>query len=531
LGGQVAAYLVQSELERRIRALDETARLIAGTSADRRDSLVREVRVHMGERFPSAEILVADAREELHPEVSPPPGWSSAKGILVKDRLLYLWSHVSGGSAQVTLMFPLTRGWLSTLAPGLGSISILHFPFAGEARRVMRFHDAADEDPQATEAPAPANRFDLDLLWGNDVPLSVWEVPSKQETAILGVHSRLSALLNFLVPSRADNRVVLILIATVLALVQVASIYAGVTLTRTITSAVHDLYEGTEHVQAGDFAHRIPVRGDDQLAQLGSSFNRMTENVERLLEVSKEKERMEAELQVARRVQAQLFPRETPTLRSLAIEGVCVPARTVSGDYYDYQLLPDGRLLIALGDVAGKGVSASLLMASLQACVRMQVSQCATETVSGMMTRLNQQLHANTTPEKYATFFLGLYDDSTGELVYTNAGHLPPLLVRDGKVQPLDVNGMVVGAFPFAKYGESSVTLQAGDLLFCYSDGVTEAENEFGEMFGDARLAEVLGKPEACCGKAISFVTDAVRQFTGAPEFGDDLTLLMARRL
>jgi sigma-B regulation protein RsbU (phosphoserine phosphatase) len=148
------------------------------------------------------------------------------------------------------------------------------------------------------------------------------------------------------------------------------------------------------------------------------------------------------------------------------------------------------------------------------------------------MTGINEQLYLNTTPEKYATFFLAVYDDTTGLLRYTNAGHLPPFLIRGGEATPLDVNGMVVGAFPQADYTESQVSLLPGDLLVCYTDGATEPENEFGEMFGDQRLARVLIK-NAHLGvdQILDCVSEAVRDFTGSPELQDDMTLLVARRL
>jgi sigma-B regulation protein RsbU (phosphoserine phosphatase) len=396
----------------------------------------------------------------------------------------------------------------------------------------MRFHDAADE-AVATEPPGAANRFDLELLWGGDVPVFVWETPGRPETAILGIHSRLSALLKVLIPpdSMTDNRAVVIFWAAVLGLIQVASIYIGVTLTRTITGAVHDLSEGTARVMEGDFSHRIRVVGDDQLAGLSKSFNQMTGNVERLLQISKEKERLQAELEFARQVQTQLFPRSVPPLQHLELKGVCIPARVVSGDYYDYQRLADGRVLIALGDVAGKGASAALLMASLQACVRMQVSQGENLSAAAMMRQLNRLLHANTTPEKYATFFLALYNDSSGELEYVNAGHLPPVLIRGEKATALEVTGMVVGAFSSAAYGESHLVLQPCDLLVGYTDGVTEPENEFGEMFGEQRLIDVLLKSAQLeTGRIMEAVTEAVRQFTGSPDLQDDLTLVIARR-
>jgi sigma-B regulation protein RsbU (phosphoserine phosphatase) len=271
----------------------------------------------------------------------------------------------------------------------------------------------------------------------------------------------------------------------------------------------------------------------------------MTENMERLLLVAKEKERLESEIEIARDVQDQLFPREVPQLGTLRLTGVCQPARLVSGDYYDYETVGENQVAVAIADVAGKGISAALLMAGLQSSLRTQLQDYsegapvapdghrhAAVSTSRLVSNLNRQLYATTSAEKYATFCLGVYDEAASTFTYTNAGHLPPLLVRDGNVETLDVNGTVVGAFPFSEYGESRVLLQPGDLLVCYTDGVTEPENEYGEMFGEARLRDLLARnadrPEQ---ELIDMVLDAVRQWTATEELQDDMTLLLARRV
>jgi sigma-B regulation protein RsbU (phosphoserine phosphatase) len=148
-----------------------------------------------------------------------------------------------------------------------------------------------------------------------------------------------------------------------------------------------------------------------------------------------------------------------------------------------------------------------------------------------MVTELNQQLHATTAPEKFATFCIALYDDDSGVITYTNAGHLPPILIRNGDATRLDVNGTVVGAFPRSQYDESKIQLLSGDLLIWYTDGITEPENEYGEMFGEDRLIELVAKHAASDDrKIIDTVMQAVRQWTGVPELSDDMTMLLARK-
>jgi sigma-B regulation protein RsbU (phosphoserine phosphatase) len=269
----------------------------------------------------------------------------------------------------------------------------------------------------------------------------------------------------------------------------------------------------------------------------------MSEQLEKLVAVAKEKERLQSELAIASEVQNQLFPRSTPAMRTIELTGSCEPARSVSGDYYDYLLLPNGNLAIAVGDVAGKGISAALLMASIQSIMRTQLAQgipmaaaagtgrsVSGYSTAGMVAQLNRQLYANTSPEKYATFFFGIYDENSRMLTYTNAGHLPPLLVCGGKVSPLEVTGTVVGLFPSLTYQEQTVKICADDMLIAYTDGITEPENAYGEEYGADRLAEtVLRYRNAEPAEIVAKVMESVKHWSGAPELPDDMTVVIAK--
>ncbi|MBV8808178.1 MAG: SpoIIE family protein phosphatase, partial [Acidobacteriaceae bacterium] len=336
---------------------------------------------------------------------------------------------------------------------------------------------------------------------------------------------------------------VLVAIAILFLIVELIAFIIGLALARRMTHAVNQLSEGTRRVIHGDFRHRIPVRAHDQVGELAESFNRMTGNIERLMVIEKEKERLQTELEIAREVQAQLYPKEAPPIHGLKLTVRCDPARMVSGDYYDYVEIGSAKLAFAIGDVAGKGISAALLMATLQAALRAQLAHyqptrkgdCAPlpdVDVADVISQLNQQIFANTSPEKYATFFFALFDEGSRTLTYTNAGHLSPLLFRNGDVHPLDSNGMVVGAFPWSSYDESCLTMTPGDLLVCYTDGITEPENAYGEMFGEERLIDLIRKHcHEDDHQIIGVVLDAVRSWTGQPELQDDMTLLLAREV
>lgn len=514
VGEQISVHLVHSELDRRLKSLEEAARAIAAAGGNQRAEVGGRMQVFLEARFPGVRIA---------PD---PVASANGNGLSARGGRTYAWAK----SGDVLIEAPLTRGWLSSLIPGIGDVTLLD-----ETGNRFRVHESGGE-----EAPVPpaVNRFDAELLWGVYLPVADRDKPEEIGQALLSVHSRLSRVLNIVFTQQTVSPLmdVLRFLGITFLVVQVISIFLGVSLTRTITNAVAELYEGTQHIVSGDFAHRIPVKGKDQLAQLGISFNQMTAHLEELIKVAKEKERIDTELEIARGVQAKLFPKMMPRVDTLSVFGACHPARTVSGDYYDCQPLSGGRLAIALGDVAGKGISAALLMASLQASLRSQIRDVedwpgASAVPSRLVTKLNQQLYETTSQEKYATFFFGIYEDATSTLTYCNAGHLPPLLIRNGVAQPLEVTGTVVGLLPVARYEQCSVRLEPGDLLVAYTDGVSEPENEYGEMFGDHRLTELFTQSASLeSAKIAETVTEAVTKFTGSAELQDDLTILIARR-
>ena len=547
LTGQIALYLINSELDRRTAILRGTAASLAETPAERRSDLVMRTHDLTQRLFPATEILVRDGAETRYPESAtlavPPAGWKDASGIIVKDRQLHCWANVIAGGTQVTIMAPLNREFLSDLVPGIGQVSFRDFSEAAG-----QIESAAPDTMPAARIPPKNNFLDIQVNWGSLVPVMFWGSPgNKSNRGLLLVHTRMSAVLstvfgnNMALGDMANAQLfwgAFLFTVTLFLVVELVSLVIGVSISRTITSAVHELYVGTRRVKEGDFSHRIPVRGNDQLAELGSSFNTMTENLERLIVVAKEKERLESELEIAREVQSQLFPKNVPDLKTLQLTGVCTPARVVSGDYYDF-IRFDSNLAFAIGDVAGKGISAALLMAAIQSTMRMQltaglpgVSSNGHLSTAAMVSRLNKLLYANTSPEKYATFYFALYDEHTQTLTYTNAGHLPPILLRRGVPEYLQVTGTVVGAFPFTRYDEKQIQLASGDVLVAYTDGIVEPENEYGEMFGEQRLTDLLAKnADRESTEIIARVMEAVGQWTGATaELQDDMTILVARR-
>jgi serine phosphatase RsbU (regulator of sigma subunit) len=235
------------------------------------------------------------------------------------------------------------------------------------------------------------------------------------------------------------------------------------------------------------------------------------------------------ELEIATQVQARLFPQRLPALQTLEYAGACVQTRRVGGDYYDFLDLGQERLGLVIGDIAGKGMPAALLMANLQANLR---SQCAiaVEEPERLLQSVNRLFYENTADNAYATFFYSEFDDRTGRLRYANCGHLPALLLRlDGTVERLHAMSPVLGLFPDWTCCTDERLLAPGDLLAIYTDGVTEAFDDHDDEFGEARLLDALHTYRgASPGDIISAILEAVRQFS-PQEQRDDITLIVAR--
>jgi phosphoserine phosphatase RsbU/P len=554
LTSQVAVFLVSSELERRVDSLKLAAESIARTPAGNRADTMHHIDdLFYRERFPHLEIVVrSPAGIARYPETStlnpPALAWGGKSGIVVKDDRFYAWSHVPFENGDVTVVAPMGPEQLATLVPNLGTAELL--PTSGRNTLTLKVGEREVQVQRARgRLPPPAFGLDAEVSFPSLVPIAFYDQPNRTESTLLYVRSRLSAVYNVLFSRKSDffeGLIPILLIAVSIAffIVELVSLVVGITMTRTITDAVHHLYEGTQRVIHGDFSQRIEVNGRDQLAELSRSFNTMTERIQDLLAVAKEKERLQSEIEIAREVQGQLYPKKVPDTQTLKLTAVCKPARMVSGDYFDYECIRDAHVALAIGDVAGKGISAALLMATLQSSLRtelrntMELAKAVNNgttsqpiSTASLVGHLNEQLYAYTAPEKYATFYLGIYEEASGTLRYTNAGHLPPILIHNGEATRLNVDGTVVGAFPFSRYEESRVQMVSGDLLVCFTDGITEPENEYGEMFGEDRLSDLVvknvDKPDQ---QIIDAVIDAVLQWTGSPELQDDMTLLLARR-
>ena len=253
-------------------------------------------------------------------------------------------------------------------------------------------------------------------------------------------------------------------------------------------------------------------------------------NHERFLELRQLEQRRNRDLQQAAEIQRNILPAAPPTIPGLDLAGYNAPCLTVGGDYYDFIRYPDGRWVIMVADVAGKGMSAALLVSSLQARIQLLTEEPMSP--SSLMSRLDHSIAVKCPNNRFITMFCCIVDPETGETLYCNAGHNPAFLVKaSGEVEALSAMGTVLGILPERGYDEGQVTVQPGDLIAIYSDGVTEAVNGEDEEFGEDRLSQLIVKHrESSAEEIVRLVNDTLAEWTGDAPPDDDITLVIVRR-
>jgi serine phosphatase RsbU (regulator of sigma subunit) len=251
----------------------------------------------------------------------------------------------------------------------------------------------------------------------------------------------------------------------------------------------------------------------------------------RLMEVEHAERLMMHDLEQAADIQRNLFPQQPPELAGLELAGRSLPCRSVGGDYFDYVPLPDGRTLLVVADVSGKGLAAALLMSSLQARVH-ALAEVETD-VARLVSRLNHSIKANTPDNKFITGFFAAVQPETGEMEYCNAGHNAPVLARaGGRVELLTAGGPVLGILPRITYSGGRAKLERGDLLVMYSDGVSEAANARGEEFTEEAVSQIAAAcVDRSAGEVLMEIARQLRAFLGETPPNDDVTMMVARKV
>lgn len=470
-------------------------------------------------------------------------------GFLQREKRLYMVSlrmvKTPYGERFVHLRAPVTPSFLSSLGSELGTVQLLLLdPSTATTTDTLelsgqKYQTAATISDRHRTLASPQGFWDTDVtgLTRFEALVETAEGNVKTSRPVLAKFTtRPSQLNSRMFASVGDLGLVYVYFLGVLAvaffLLEVAALITGVVLTRRITSAVDGLYRATQYVQSGDFSHRVKIESRDQLGVLGESFNLMTGYISNLIEEEKKRQRLENEISIAREVQNQLFPQELPRVPGVQLEAVCKAARMVSGDYYDFIQLNPTTLAIAVADISGKGISAALLMASLQAALRslLLAPGRATQSTAELVAHLNNHLVRNTGDDRFATFFIATYDSSTRILRYTNAGHLPAFCICDGAAVALEEGGMVLGVVEDYAYEEGKHLVPKNATLVGYSDGLIEPENVYGEEFGIHRLRDAAihlhnGSPRAV---ALGLM-QAADEWAGTPEQADDMTVIVAR--
>jgi len=289
-----------------------------------------------------------------------------------------------------------------------------------------------------------------------------------------------------------------------------------------IASAVETLAAGVRRIGTGQLAHRVDVQRPQELAVLSEGVNQMAASLERMMEETRAKARLEEEIRLAGETQRSLYPRQLPAIPGVELAAHCEPARIVSGDLYDAMELAPGRIGLLCADVSGKGMAAALLMSNLQAIARALLRIHGNGPGGGaemphpcrLVTEINRDLWGRIPDNRFVTLFWAEYDCETSRLRYTNAGHCPPLLFDSGGGPPLrlETGGLPVGLFREASFSQAELLLAPGSLLVIYTDGVSEAPDAGGEEFGEERLSrhcqERLSSPAAALAESIRKAVD-----------------------
>ena len=602
LAGQFAVFVVTSEVHAQLRSLEAVNSAVSNELAARLEhgaAPTAESLAGLSRRDPAwnRREVCAWYGDKALPLCDEYRGHSLTRPAFLKDHFrdivrepnglhLRVCSSIQIGSSTLIVVTsePFDKELVGNIATDLGEIALYNTgvisnrtgaePTSSESSSTVTFsgvqpkHNATQNNQgqlrpvfSVGAMPQATSGFDREVTFGTPLSVVDWKTGEKQPAgALVQVTTRPSVLYRHLFAALGEFVLgvtyFVAAVAILFAIIELIALIIGTRMTRTVTAAVAQLHEATQHVDKGDFSHRIPVKSADQLAHLALSFNSMTESIEKLILEQKEKQRLENELAIAQEVQAQLFPRQISDLESLEVHGFCRPARTVSGDYYDFVTASSHKLILAAGDISGKGISAALLMATIHSAVRAYSMESmpqlrepvAVGAVAGsgrlmatwpdgvevspgaLLGLLNHQLYESTPPEKYATLFLAVYDGRSHQLTYSNGGHLPPILIReDGSIRRLEAGGTVVGLFDNMTYDEGSVEMSPGEVFLAYSDGITEPENEFGE-FGESRLIELVRDNRHLPLPQISqIVTQAVDNWIGDNEQPDDVTLVLAR--
>jgi serine phosphatase RsbU (regulator of sigma subunit) len=580
-----SSYLVQS----RLRALTEQTRFIAGSTAVEIQrgggrgiaELIARKTANFDPQFPGLSIAVvpvnracADTSTKEQPttpptlagpwtHVDPPttiPGWIDCSGFA--GVLAYSHRPTSGVADEDTHVLVRAAAFPDTPRPGYGVV--IDVPISDRIKQALRRETGVEVNnasavnsgvkplagrpgghaarPQGAAAPAasPFNSFSfleyVDWNTGERGTLVVSMQLNMAET-----YDRISAAQGF-VGTRSYGQLLLIflfVIGGLFLLIEFFALIAGFALAKSITGSVHALFAGTERVRQGDFTQKIAVRTEDQLGELAGSFNQMTASIEDLLRQSAEKKRLEEELRIAHEIQMSLLPQGPLTMPGLSVTALCVPAREVGGDYYDFLPLDDHRLGLLIADVSGKGTSAALYMAELKGLI-LSLSRIHTSPRE-LLIDANRIIAEHLDARSFITMTYAILDLRQRTMTYARAGHTPLIYVpgpgsESRRVRILAPDGLVLGlkidnGEMFERLlQEETLPLRTGDLYVFFTDGISEAMNEQDDCFGEERLGRLAeSQSDLPSDQLRERVLREIETFVGGAPQHDDMTMLLLK--
>ncbi len=578
--GTVAAYLFRDgydDVTRQVQLLAEAAAAEIGRAPRTTEETMDRVRRNGAAAlsYPTLSMVFIPASEKGPAGVSRGP-WEHLRGLSNPSALALPWIRDKAegftGTTAVTLpdapnepelIIRAVRragpsespiGWVVVDVPlDSAMLNRLYERTGVKAGNVALSRPNADRSARVTPVgPTPnaaANRF---ALFGNTVGLFDSYEWANGETlrATVALTFKMGELFRRLSDAQSMEvqgasmgvifRGIFVVVAVLFLIIELVALVMGLALARSITSSVHELFMGTERVRQGDFTHRININTKDQLGELAGSFNQMTGSIETLLQTAAEKKRLEEELRIARQIQMSLLPRGQLDVPGLGVTALCVPAREVGGDYYDFFPLGPGRLGVLIADVAGKGTSAALYMAELKGLI-MALSQTY-QSPRQLLIEANRILSDNIDSRSFITMTYAVIDLVNGIMTYARAGHTPliylpgPSAVLQG-AQVLVPSGMVLGLRidgAVAKFNElleeQQIPLHTGDVIVFYTDGITEAMNLESDLFGDARLSRIVEEHgHLDSGELRERIIREIEAFVGTADQHDDMTMILIK--
>ncbi|MFA5147001.1 MAG: PP2C family protein-serine/threonine phosphatase [Candidatus Omnitrophota bacterium] len=322
--------------------------------------------------------------------------------------------------------------------------------------------------------------------------------------------------------------------AAVLALAVFFAVVLGIPMSARVTGPIKKLAEGTRHVAEGDLYYEVGIKGGDEIAGLAESFNIMSRRLKKYIgeleRTTAEKERLLKELEIAKDIQQSFLPLSAPVINGYDIAASTFPARIVGGDFYDFIPVEKEKWGITVADVSGKGMPAALFMALCRTVLR--ASTIGKLSIADAIVKANQLIVEDSRTNLFVTLFYALLDSKNNRLEYVNAGHNPPLLIREAKndIVLLKAQGIPLGLFPQTSISTAEIGLESGDVLAIYTDGVVEALNGNNEQFGTERLSRSVTENRSLPPRAIiEKIQDELKSFTGdEPQF-DDITLMVLK--